>query len=212
MKKLVFVLITALILTGCSAAEAKPVQETEETTSAAVVAESEKELTGAQIEELKKSCVMIYAENENFQSQGTAVAIGNNKYLSVYHAIADGRTNVKTSDGEKLTIDKAIPDIDIITLDSAEGAVPANMGDISDSKSGDKIVVIGAPAGKVDTVTHTTINRIVGVIVIDGATVEGASGSGVFDMRGNLIGIVTRADAELGETYAVTINTIKKSF
>lgn len=208
MKKL-FVLLIALSLTGCAAAEAsQPLPEN--TTEAAVVVEKP-ELTDAQIEELKKSCVMIYAENDVEISQGTAVAIGNNKYLSVYHAIENGRTDVKTSDGEKLTIDKTMPDIDIIALSSTTGAIPINMGDISDSKSGDKIVVIGAPDGNNDTVTHTTINRIVGVIVIDGATVEGASGSGVFDMRGNLIGIVTRTNTELDECYAVTINTIKKS-
>lgn len=209
MKKL-FVLIIALSLTGCAAAEAKPAIEQEITTPAAVVAQ--KELTDAQIEELKKSCVMIYAENDAEISQGTAVAIGDNEYLSVYHAIENGRTDVKASDGEKLTIDKTMQDIDIITLSSEAGAIPANMGDIGDSKSGDKVVVIGAPNGKDDTVIRTTINRIVGVIVINGETVGGASGSGVFDMHGNLIGIVTRGDTELNETYAVTINTIKKSF
>lgn len=213
--KLIPILLTALMLTGCAVTDADtPAPKTTEPAIEVVkpVETVEPELTEAQIEELKKSCVMIYAENETEISQGTAVAIGENKYLSVYHAIENGRTDIKTSDGEKLTIDKTMPTIDAMTLDSVSSAIPVRMGDIEDSKSGDKIVVIGAPNGNDDTVTHTTINRIVGVIVINGATVGGASGSGVFDTRGNLIGIVTRTDTELDESYAVTINTIKKSF
>jgi S1-C subfamily serine protease len=214
--KLIPILLIALMLTGCAVADADysaPVQqEIEETTVAAVEAEPEPAvLTDAQIEELKKSCVMIYADNGETQVQGSAVAIGENRYLTAYHVIADGRTNLKTSDGEKLTVESYSEELDIMVVTSENKAIPVKIGDIRDSRAGDEVIIIGSPQGNNDTVTRTTVKRIVGTIILDGVTIGGASGSGVFDMQGNLIGIIKGGNAVTDESYAVTINAIEKA-
>ena len=116
MKKLIFILITVLMLAGCAVADAEPSAPVEQPEVVEVV---EPELTEADIETLKESCVMIYADNGETQVQGSGVAISENRYLTAYHVIADGRTNLKTSDGEKLTIEGYDRWIDVMTLTSS---------------------------------------------------------------------------------------------
>lgn len=203
--KLIFILITALMLTGCAVADAKPSAPIVE-----VVEVVEPEITEQDIEILKESCVMIYASDENSQVQGSAVAIGENRYLTAYHVIADGRTNVKTSDGEKLTIESYSEELDIMVLTSEKKAVPVKIGDVRDSRVGDEVVIIGSPDGNNDTVIHTTIKGILEKIVVDGTSGGGSSGGGMFNMKGELIGIVIGGDEEKDETHAVSLDKINR--
>lgn len=218
MKKLIAVAIftTALMLTGCAVADADypaPVeQEIEETTVAAVAVEPEipAVLTDAQIEDLKKSCVTIYADFGDNWSQGTAVAVGNNEYLTAYHAAQEHFTNIRTIDDSKLTLDTFDASLDIARLTSSAEAIPVKTGDVRDSRVGDEVIIIGSPKGNDDTVIHTTIKKIVGAIIVDGTLASGSSGSGMFNMRGELIGIVVGVNEDENETGAVSINKINK--
>lgn len=210
MGKLVLILATILILTGC-AAEQPVEQEIKETTVAAVIVEPEAVLTDAEIEELKKSCVTIYADIGNDLSQGTAVAVGPDKYLTAYHAAQEHFTNIRTIDGVSLTLETFDAQLDIATLKSSAETVSVKTGDVRDSRVGDEVVIIGSPDDKDDTVIHTTIKSITGKIAVNGALAGGASGSGMFNMQGELIGIVVSMDEQEDETYAVLINKINKA-
>jgi serine protease Do len=212
MKKLIFTLTIALMLTGCAVADAgdpAPIKQPD----VIEVAEIPEvvEIGDAEIEELKKSCVTIYADFGNNWSQGTAVAVGPDKYLTAYHAAQEHFTNIRTIDGIKLTLEAFDAPLDIATLKSLSEAVPVKTGDSRDSRVGDKVVIIGSPNGKDDTVTYTTIKKIVGVIIVNGALDPGSSGSGVFNMQGELIGIVVGADEDENKTEIVSINAINKT-
>lgn len=207
MKRLVPILLIALLLTGCAVADAgysAPI----EPTPAAVV---EPELTDAQIEELKKSCVTIYADFGDNWSQGSAVAVGNYEYLTAYHAAQEHFTNIRTIDDIKLTLDTFDASLDIARLTSSEEAIPVKTGDSRDSRVGDKVIIIGSPSAKDDTVIHATIKLIGNTITVDGALAGGASGSGMFNMKGELIGVVYGMNTERNETYARSINKINKT-
>jgi serine protease Do len=210
--KLLAILAVALMLTGCAVADAEDPAEIEETTVAAVVVEPEAPavLTDVQIEELKQSCVTIYADFGNNLSQGTAVAVGADKYLTAYHAAQEHFTNIRTIDGDSLTLETFDAPLDIATLKSSAETVFVKTGDVRDSRVGDEVIIIGSPNNKDDTVTHTTIKRIAGVIIVDGALAPGSSGSGVFNMQGELIGIVVGADEGENKTEIVSINAINK--
>jgi hypothetical protein len=211
MKKLFLILAITLTLAGCAQADANsPVPEEVETVTTEAITPPA-ELTDAQIEELKKSCVTIYADFGNNWSQGTAVAVANDKYLTAYHAAQENFTNIRTKDGIKFTLGTFDAPHDIATLIPSEEAVPVKTGDVRDSRVGDEVIIIGSPGGEDDTVIRTTIKRIGNVIVVDGATGSGSSGGGVFNMKGELIGIVVSGIEDLNESYAKTINDINKT-
>jgi serine protease Do len=202
-------LFLILLLTGCAVADAEysaPV----EPTPAAVEVEEPAELTDAEIEELKKSVVTIYADFGNEWNQGTAVAVGANEYLTAYHAAQEHFTNIRTKDGIQFTLDTFDADLDIATLVSSQEAIPVKIGNYMDSKDGDEVVIIGSPDGNDDTVIRTTIKLIANKIVVYGSSGKGSSGGGMFNMRGELIGIVVGGDEEKGETYATPTNMINK--
>lgn len=214
MKKLIFILAIAFMLTGCAETDAS--YSAPQTTESAVevvepVVEPEPELTDADIEELKKSCVTIKADFGNNWSQGSAVAVGVDKYLTAYHAAQENFTNIRTTDGVKLTLGEFDAALDIATLIPSEPAIPVKIGDVRDSRVGDEVIIIGSPGGEDDTVIRTTIKRIVGIIVIDGAVGEGSSGAGVFNMKGELIGIVVSGIEDINETYAISTNKINQT-
>jgi serine protease Do len=194
MGKLILILIIALTLTGCAVSDASYPVQVEQVTPAAVEVPEVAEIGDAEIEELKKSCVTIYADIGNNLSQGTAVAVGVDKYLTAYHAAQEHFTNIRTIDGISLTLETFDAPLDIATLKSSAETVFVKTGDVRDSRVGDEVIIIGSPSGKDDTVTHTTIKKIVGVIIVNGALDPGSSGSGVFNMQGELIGIVVGAD------------------
>lgn len=203
MKKLIPSLLIALTLTGCAVADAEPSAPIAE-----VVEVVEPELTEADIETLKESCVMIYADNGETQVQGSAVAIGENRYLTAYHVIADGRTNLKTSDGEKLTIESYDSYFDIMSLTSESEGVPVKLGNSDSVRLGDEVTIIGSPMGEKNTVIQTTIKMIGRAMEAYNIVSGGASGGGVFNARGELIGIVTGVNVAEYETCFVPINVI----
>jgi S1-C subfamily serine protease len=211
--KLIPLLLIALLLTGCAVADADysaPVEQVEETTVEAIEVAEPTEIGDAEIEELKKSVVTIYADFKNGWSQGTAVAVGNNEYLTAYHAAQEHFTNIRTIDGDKLTLDTFDIQLDIATLKSTAEAVPVKIGNYMDSRAGDEVIIIGSPDGKDDTVIRTTIKVITNKIVAYGLTGAGSSGGGMFNMKGELIGIVIGGDEEKDEAHAIPTNKINK--
>jgi S1-C subfamily serine protease len=209
MKRFVLILAVAL-LTGCATAK-DPVVEVEVPKVVEVEEVTKPDIGDAEIEELKKSCTTIYADFVSGVEQGTAVAIGPGKYLTAYHVTQEHFTNIRTIGGVKLTLDTFDEQLDIATLRSSAETVYAKTGDVRDSRVGDEVIIIGSPKGKDDTVIRTTIKKIVGVIIVDGALARGSSGSGVFNTQGELIGIVVGADEAGNTTEIVSINAINKT-
>jgi S1-C subfamily serine protease len=170
------------------------------------------EITTVDVDRLKEASVMIYAENTTVGSQGSAVCWDYGEYLTAYHTVDNGQTNVRTSAGAGLTIDRTNETLDIATLDTADNVKPVKIGDSDDVKVGDKVIVVGAPERKEDTVTFTTVKKMNEYIVISKTLNSGGSGSPLFDINGNLIGIVIASSVSASETYAIPINDIRKAF
>jgi S1-C subfamily serine protease len=168
------------------------------------------EITTLDLDRLKESTVMIYADDGKTQVQGSAVAIDYDQYLTAYHVVDENRSNVKTSDKAQLTIDDFDSAIDIATLNSSAKVKPVKIGDSDEVKVGDKVVVISAPNYKEDTVTYATVKKLTNEIVITAISNGGSSGGAVFNMNGELIGILIAGDDGLSETYITTINDIRE--
>jgi serine protease Do len=168
------------------------------------------EITTVDLDRLKEASVMIYADDGKTQVQGSAVAIDYDQYLTAYHVVDENRSNVKTSDKAQLTIDDFDSTIDIATLNSSAKVKPVKIGDSDEVKVGDKVVVISAPNYKEDTVTYATVKKLTNEIVITAISNGGSSGGAVFNMKGELIGILIAGDDGLSETYITTINDIRE--
>jgi serine protease Do len=168
------------------------------------------EITTVDVDRLKEASVMIFADDGKTQVQGSAVAIDYNQYLTAYHVVDENRSNVKTSGGAPLTIEDYDSVIDIATLESAQSVKPVKIGDSDEVKVGDKVIVIGAPDYKEDTVIYAKVKSLTNEIVITLVSNGGSSGGAVFNMSGELIGILVAGDDGLSETYITPINDIRK--
>ncbi len=168
------------------------------------------EVQTVDVDKLKESCVMIYAGNSTKTSQGSAVCWDYGKYLTAYHVVDNGQTNITTSKGDKFTAGAANPFIDIATLEAPDTVNPVKIGDSNEVKVGDKVIIIGSPDQEENAVLYATVTKSAREIAVTGLINGGGSGAAVFDIRGNLIGIVIEVDEELNETYITPINAIRK--
>jgi S1-C subfamily serine protease len=172
------------------------------------------EITTLDLDRLKEASVMIYADDGKTQVQGSGVYTDYGEVTSAFHLIADNRTNLKTSEGDKLTVDDTDQPLDIMTLDSIDDTKPVKIGDSDDVKVGDKVIIISAPNGKNDTVTYGTVKDLKPLgadeILINAKLSDGSSGGAVVNMSGELIGIIV---AGLGaDHFAIPINHIRETF
>jgi serine protease Do len=172
------------------------------------------EITTVDLDRLKEASVMIYADDGKTQVQGSGVYTDYGEVTSAFHLIADNRTNLKTSEGDKLTVDDTDQPLDIMTLDSIDDTKPVKIGDSDDVKVGDKVIIISAPNGKNDTVTYGTVKDLKPLgadeILINAKLSDGSSGGAVVNMSGELIGIIV---AGLGaDHFAIPINHIRETF
>jgi S1-C subfamily serine protease len=170
------------------------------------------EINTVDLDRLKEASVMIYADDGKTQVQGSGVYTDYYEVTTALHAIEGGRTNLKESDGNALTIDEQSQSLDIMTLNSTAEVKPVKIGDSDDVKVGDRVIVVGSPERQEDTVTFTTVKRLNEYIVISKTLNGGGSGSPLFDINGNLIGIVIASSVSASETYAIPINNIRKAF
>ena len=170
------------------------------------------EITTLDIEKLKESCVMIYADDGKTQTQGSGTYWDYGKILTAYHIVDEGRTNIKTSQGVKLTVDESNPTLDASILNAPLDVKPVKIGDSDEVKVGDKVILITSPKGKENTVTYGTVIET----KIDGLTRfavwanldNGSSGGSCFDTFGSLIGIIVSGEDKLH--LVVPINDIRK--
>jgi len=163
---------------------------------------------------------------------GSGVLISNDgKVLTAAHVVqtADVAT-VEFSDGQEIAARVIGSDVqsDVALLQLKEiprGVVPATMGDSDKVDVGDQIFVIGAPYGISQTLSvgHLSgrhrLNRndqttSVEFLQTDASINTGNSGGPMFDMDGNVIGIVssimTHTGGSEGLAFATAANTAKQ--
>ena len=164
---------------------------------------------------------------------GSGVLISNDgRVLTAAHLVqAADKTEVEFADGELIparVIGSVISaDVALLQLDRAPMSItPAPLGDSDKVEVGDQIFVIGAPYGLNQTLTagHVSGRHQLGketesptgveFLQTDAAINGGNSGSPMFTLDGEVVGIVTnilsRSGGSEGLAFAATSNTAKR--
>ncbi len=148
------------------------------------------------------------------EGAGSGVIITADGYIITnYHVIDNASTvTVSTNDGSKYSA-KVIgydneSDIAVIKIE-ATGLTPAVVGDSTKLAVGEEVIAIGNPLGSLGgTVTNGIISALAREITIDGTQMTllqtnaainpGNSGGGLFNMAGELVGIVNAKSSGSG--------------
>lgn len=163
---------------------------------------------------------------------GSGVIVSDNGYIITNnHVIVDTEKTGKVADDitvrlhdskeykAKLIGTDSDSDIAVLKID-AEGLTPAIIGDSSKLKVGEQVVAVGNPLGSLGGTVTTGIvsatNREISVasnkmnlIQIDAAVNPGNSGGGMFNMNGELVGIVNAKYSNTGIEglgFAIPVN------
>ena len=160
---------------------------------------------------------------------GSGVIISDNGYITTNNHVIEGATNiqVRTSDGtvykaELIGTDKKT-DVAVIKID-AEGLNPVVFSNSDDLNVGETAIAIGNPLGELGgTVTNGIISATARTIMLENhqmtllqtnaAINPGNSGGGLFNDRGELIGMVVAKSAGQdveGLGFAIPSNVVSK--
>ena len=169
-----------------------------------------------------------YGQSQVESGAGSGVIISSDGYILTCDHVVSGASNITVTIGDKdypATIigEDSTSDIAVIKIE-ADGLTPAIVGDSDKLAVGDNVLAVGNPLGELGgTVTSgivSALNRSVSIqssssvntmslIQMDASVSPGNSGGGLFNMNGELIGIVnaksSSSDAE-GLGFAIPIN------
>ena len=173
-----------------------------------------------------------YGQNQVESGAGSGVIISSDGYILTCAHVVDGASTITVTIGDKdytatLVGEDTTSDIAVIKID-ADGLTPATVGNSDGLKVGQSVMAVGNPLGELGgTVTGgmiSALNRSVTIqgsssvntmslIQMDASVSPGNSGGGLFNMNGELIGIVnaksSSSDAE-GLGFAIPINAAIK--
>ena len=168
---------------------------------------------------------------------GSGVIIGSDEAKDVYYIITNHHVvdsantiTVRLYDGSEynasLVAEDEISDIALVSISVSSGTElsVAAYGDSSELRNGQDIFAIGNPLGQLGgsvikgiiskTERHISVSGIrMSLLQIDASVNPGNSGGGLFDMAGNLVGIVnakSSGDNVDGLGFAIPINTAIK--
>jgi S1-C subfamily serine protease len=162
---------------------------------------------------------------------GSGVLISDDEVLTAAHVVQTAdQVMVEFPTGERImaqvVTSEPAADLALLKLDSRPtGVVPAPMGDSDLSEVGDEVFVVGAPLGASHTLTvgHLSARRqptrSVGnffaaeMLQTDAAINQGNSGGPMFNMNGEVIGVVSyilsQTGGFVGLGFAVSSNTVE---
>ena len=169
-----------------------------------------------------------YGQNQVESGAGSGVIISSDGYILTCAHVVDGASTITVTIGDKdytatLVGEDTTSDIAVIKID-ADGLTPATVGNSDSLKVGQSVMAVCNPLGELGgTVTGgmiSALNRSVTIqgsssvntmslIQMDASVSPGNSGGGLFNMNGELVGIVnaksSSSDAE-GLGFAIPIN------
>ena len=169
-----------------------------------------------------------YGQNQVESGAGSGVIISSDGYILTCAHVVDGASTITVTIDDKdytatLVGEDTTSDIAVIKID-ADGLTPATVGNSDGLKVGQSVMAVGNPLGELGgTVTGgmiSALNRSVTIqgsssvntmslIQMDASVSPGNSGGGLFNMNGELVGIVnaksSSSDAE-GLGFAIPIN------
>ena len=169
-----------------------------------------------------------YGQNQVESGAGSGVIISSDGYILTCAHVVDGASTITVTIGNKdytatLVGEDTTSDIAVIKID-ADGLTPATVGNSDSLKVGQSVMAVGNPLGELGgTVTGGMISALnrsgtiqgsrevntMSLIQMDASVSPGNSGGGLFNMNGELVGIVnaksSSSDAE-GLGFAIPIN------
>lgn len=170
----------------------------------------------------------IYMRQSVSEGAGSGVILTSDGYIATNNHVINGASKITvtlkdgTSYPATLVGTDSQGDVAVIKID-ASGLQPAVIGDSSELQVGDLAVAVGNPLGQLGgTVTDGIISALDRQIDLDGRTMTllqtnaainpGNSGGGLFNSKGELIGIVVAKSSGSGIEglgFAIPINTAK---
>ena len=169
-----------------------------------------------------------YGQSQVESGAGSGVIISSDGYILTCAHVVDGASNITVTIGDKdytatLVGEDTTSDIAVIKID-ADGLTPATVGDSDSLKVGQNVMAVGNPLGELGgtvtggmisalnrsvTIQGTSSTNTMSLIQMDASVSPGNSGGGLFNMNGELIGLVnaksSSSDAE-GLGFAIPIN------
>ena len=169
-----------------------------------------------------------YGQNQVESGAGSGVIISSDGYILTCAHVVSGASQITVTIGDTdytatVVGEDDTSDVAVLKID-ATGLTPATVGDSESLAVGDSVLAVGNPLGELGgTVTSgivSALNRSVTIqgssstntmslIQMDASVSPGNSGGGLFNMNGELIGLVnaksSSSDAE-GLGFAIPIN------
>jgi serine protease Do len=132
-------------------------------------------------------------------SQGSGVVIGNGTVVTNCHVVAKAVSITVKLGTDAHTASRLVTDeeLDLCSLSVPGLAAPSvNVGSVRSLRIGQRVYAIGAPYGLDLTISEGIVSSLrtlpAGTVIQTTAPVSpGSSGGGLFDVSGNLVGIVT---------------------
>ena len=185
------------------------------------------------VNKVYQSVVAIYSTNSNSKSSGSGVIIGegeNYSYIITCHHVIEGYSDIKIALSDNTTYTAYLvggdeqSDIAVLKIQETGLQVASFIKDSSAVTIASTAIVIGNPlgtlSGSVTTGIISSTNRLIitsdgnsrDLIQTDAAINAGNSGGGLFNINGELIGIVNakyEATGVEGLGFAIPANTAK---
>ena len=169
-----------------------------------------------------------YGQSQVESGAGSGVIISSDGYILTCAHVVDGASSITVTIDDKdytatLVGEDTTSDVAVIKID-ATGLTPATVGDSDSLKVGQSVMAVGNPLGELGgtvtggmisalnrsvTIQGTNSTNTMSLIQMDASVSPGNSGGGLFNMSGELVGIVnaksSSSDAE-GLGFAIPIN------
>ena len=150
-----------------------------------------------------------YGQNQVESGAGSGVIISSDGYILTCAHVVDGASTITVTIGDKdytatLVGEDTTSDIAVIKID-ADGLTPATVGNSDSLKVGQSVMAVGNPLGELGgtvtggmisalnrsvTIQGTNSTNTMSLIQMDASVSPGNSGGGLFNMNGELVGIV----------------------
>ena len=179
-------------------------------------------------EQVVYSQLSWYGQNQVESGAGSGVIISSDGYILTCAHVVSGASQITVTIGDTdytatVVGEDDTSDVAVLKID-ATGLTPATVGDSDSLSVGDSVLAVGNPLGELGgtvtsgivsalnrsvTIQGTSSTNTMSLIQMDASVSPGNSGGGLFNMNGELIGLVnaksSSSDAE-GLGFAIPIN------
>jgi S1-C subfamily serine protease len=182
------------------------------------------DLTLDEFAAFKESVVMIevYDNKGDIMYQGSGFSVAKGLFMTSYHVLEGSNkyviTDSKGNRHEVQGIVKYDADLDFAIIKTVEAIniTPLQISSINSIKNGDRIVTASNPQGLQNEISEGTISEIrtieyadtdsVNLVKLTAPLGPVSSGGAIFDMKGNVAGVITTISEDGNLKYAVPIS------